>query len=76
MIVHEELRKLFPLAIPTNSAKNITDIRQILFGKRKNTVYKAAFSRDLGKSITIDAFEYLANELYKYTNSPKVLTQI
>lgn len=76
MIVHEALQKLFPLAIPTNSAKNITDIRQILIGKRKNTVYKAAFSRHLGKSITKDAFDYLANELNNYTNSTTVMSQI
>jgi hypothetical protein len=66
MTVQNALKKIFTLAIPTDSAHAISDIRNILIGPRSNTVYKAAFSRDLGKIITAPAFDLLANELLAY----------
>jgi hypothetical protein len=69
MTVHNALREIFTLATPTDSAHNISDIQDILVGRRANTVYKAAFSRDLSKAVTEPAFLRLARELHIYMSS-------
>ena len=75
MTLHQSLQSLFPLADPNDSIHKIDDIKNILYGPRAFTVYKAAFSRDLSKSVTIPAFDFLAQELLDYMNKTTVETQ-
>ena len=76
MTVHKKMQEIFTLAIPTDSSQNLTDIKNILYGNRANTVYAAAFARDLPKAVTIDAFDLLADELCNYMKSTTVHTQL
>ena len=76
MTVHKKMQEIFTLAIPTDSSQNLTDIKNILYGNRANTVYAAAFARDLPKAVTIYAFDFLAKEFCDYMKSSTVHTQL
>lgn len=75
MIVHKALQEIFTLATPTDSSHNLTDIYNILYGNRSNTVYAAAFARDISKEVTKDAFDILASELLNYMNGALIHTR-
>ncbi len=75
MVLHKALQCIFPLADANDSLICLDDIKNILYGTRKNTVYKAAFSRDLKKDTTIPAFDLLANSLFSYFSSRSTETQ-
>lgn len=75
MIVHKALQEIFKLANPTDSSHSLVDIQNILYGSRKNTVYAAAFARDISKGDTKSAFDILANELWTYMSGSMVHTQ-